>query len=116
MSETSLQTIARLTPPQLQALSRLGIKSVEDLLYHFPIRYGGQSPVKSVEFLVPGETAVIYGKISHLKTSKTFRSRVPISTAEVEDSTGKVKIIWFLFFILFLSIGFKTLIQMQEYF
>jgi len=29
---------------------------------------------------------------------------------------GKVKIIWFLFFILFLSIGFKTLIQMQEYF
>lgn len=68
---------------------------VEDILRHFPTRYGEAGMIKSVEFLAAGETAVVFGKISKLKTAKTFKSRVPISTAEVTDSTGKIKIIWF---------------------
>ncbi len=71
------------------------LKNVENLLRHFPARYGEAGAVKSIEFLTPGENAVVFGKISKLKTSKTFRSHVAISTAEVLDSTGKIKIIWF---------------------
>lgn len=51
--------------------------------------------IKSIENLTLGENAVIFGKISKLKTAKTFKTRVAISTAEVEDSTGKLKLIWF---------------------
>ena len=71
------------------------LKTAESLLRHFPTRYGEAGLVKSVEFLTPGENAVVFGKISKLKTGKTFKSRVAISTAEVEDATGKIKIIWF---------------------
>jgi len=71
------------------------LRNVEDVLRHFPTRYGETGEVKAVEFLTAGENAVVFGKISKLKTAKTFKSRVAISTAEVEDATGKIKIIWF---------------------
>ncbi|OHA98632.1 MAG: hypothetical protein A3F20_00030 [Candidatus Zambryskibacteria bacterium RIFCSPHIGHO2_12_FULL_39_21] len=71
------------------------LKKVADLLRHFPVRYGEAGRIKATEFLIAGEDVVIFGKISNLKTAKTFKSHVPIGTAEVEDSTGKIKIIWF---------------------
>lgn len=71
------------------------LKSVEDILRYFPVRYGEVSSLKSIEFLRDGENAVVYGKISKLKTAKTFRTHIPVATAEIEDSTGKVKAIWF---------------------
>lgn len=93
--ETPLESIFRLSPFQKRALAKMQLKNVGHLLRHFPTRYGEAGAVKAIEFLVPGENAVVFGKISKLKTAKTFRSRVPISTAEVEDSTGKIKIVWF---------------------
>lgn len=93
--ETLIEKIHRLNPLQKKALAKMGIKTAIDLLRHFPTRYGDASPIKAVEFLEAGENATVFGKISHLKLSKTFKSRVAISTAEVEDSTGKIKIVWF---------------------
>lgn len=71
------------------------LKTAGDLLRHFPTRYGEAGDVKSIEYLNAGENAVVFGKIFKLKTAKTFKSRVAISTAEVEDSTGRIKLIWF---------------------
>jgi len=93
--DTPIESIFRLSSFQKKALSKMCLKKVGDLLRHFPSRYGEAGSIKAIEFLVPGENAVVFGKISKLKTGKTFRSRVPISTAEVEDPTGKIKIIWF---------------------
>ncbi len=85
----------RILPPQAQALKRLGIVSVEDLLYHFPTRYGDTAEVVSISNLVKGEVATIFGRISGLKTSKAFRKKIPMSEAVVEDETGLIKIVWF---------------------
>ncbi|KKR28229.1 MAG: ATP-dependent DNA helicase RecG, partial [Candidatus Woesebacteria bacterium GW2011_GWA1_39_8] len=93
--DTPLELIFRLSPFQKKALFKMRLKNVSDILRHFPSRYGEAGAVKAIEFLAPGESAVVFGKISKLKTAKTFRSRVPISTAELEDSTGKIKIVWF---------------------
>mgnify|MGYP001558102747 FL=1 len=93
--ETPLESVFKLSPFQKKALAKMQLKKVEDLLRHFPARYGEAGAIKAVEFLITGENAVVFGKISKLKTAKTFRSKVPISTAVLEDSTGKIKIIWF---------------------
>jgi ATP-dependent DNA helicase RecG len=90
-----LESIQRLSPFQKKALSKMGLKKIDDILRHFPSRYGESGAVKSIEFLNLGENTVIFGKISKLKTAKTWKSRVAISTAEMEDSTGKLKLIWF---------------------
>jgi ATP-dependent DNA helicase RecG len=85
----------RLMEPQKKALKKLGIKTVEDLLYHFPIRYGDTSEKRNIGNLIEGEKAVIFGKISGLKTSKSFKSKIPMSEAWIEDESGKIKAVWF---------------------
>ncbi len=92
---TPIEKITRLSPFQKKALSGMGIKTIWDVLKHFPTRYGEKNAVKSIEFLTAGESAVIFGRISNLKVGKTFKSRVPISTAQIEDTTGKIKLMWF---------------------
>ena len=39
----------RLVEIQKKALHKMGISTVEDLLYYFPIRYGNTSQMRSVE-------------------------------------------------------------------
>lgn len=85
----------RILPAQEKALSRLGIRSVEDLLYHFPVRYGDTAQMTSIENLAKGTPAVVFGKISGLKTSKAWRKKIPMSEAVVADETGRIKIVWF---------------------
>src|SRR3989339_1763096 len=85
----------RLDTNQKKALKRLELFSVHDLLFHFPVRYSDISEIKKISELVPGETATIYGKISKLKTKKVYHSKIPMGQAEIEDLSGKIKIIWF---------------------
>ncbi len=85
----------RILPAQEKALKRLQITTVEDLLYHFPTRYGDTAEVSNIASLKKGETAVIFGKISGLKTSKAWKKKIPMSQALISDGSESIKIIWF---------------------
>ena len=54
----------RLIEPQKQALKRLGLSTIRDLIYHFPVRYGDTSETRSIAHLGKGDEAVVFGKIS----------------------------------------------------
>ncbi|MCE9549291.1 ATP-dependent DNA helicase RecG [Candidatus Nomurabacteria bacterium] len=85
----------KLDENQKKALRRLGLFSVADLLFHFPVRYSDISVVMKISELMPGDTATVYGKVSKLKTKKAFRSKIPMGEGEIADLSGKIKIIWF---------------------
>jgi len=85
----------RLTPPQQDALKRLHIKTIEDLFYHFPTRYGDTAEARAIDSLQKGDTTVIFGKISGLKTSKGFHSKIAMAEGYVEDETGRIQCVWF---------------------
>lgn len=85
----------RLDKGHVSALKRLNISSIRDLLYHFPSRYGYSSIPTYIKDIEDKQSVTIYGKIKHLETGKTFKSRKPIAQAIIEDDTGKAKIIWF---------------------
>jgi len=95
----TLETLAadrfRLTPPQRDALRKLGIITVKDLIYHFPVRYGDTVESRSIDSLQKGDTAVIFGKASGLKASKGFRSKIAMADGYVEDETGRIHCVWF---------------------
>lgn len=80
---------------QKKALKRLGLETIKDLLTYFPVRYSDISSIKNIEDLVSGETATIYGKITKPKTKKSFKTKVPMAEAYIEDMTGKMKVVWF---------------------
>jgi len=86
---------SRLIPLQKAALKKLGISTVSDLLYHFPTRYGDSSQTQNISSLNKGDVAVIFGKISKLKTSKGFKTKVAMADAWVEDESGKIHCVWF---------------------
>ncbi|MFW5887772.1 MAG: DEAD/DEAH box helicase, partial [Bacteriovoracia bacterium] len=85
----------RTTESQRKALERLKIETIEDLLYHFPTRYGEKFEVVKIKNLEPKTGATIYGKIKKIDLKKTYRTKVAISEATIEDETGKIKAIWF---------------------
>ena len=85
----------RTTEEQKKALARLGIKTIRDILYYFPVRYTNVSEVKLVRDVMPGDTVTLYGRIGKLKVKKAFKSKMPMGEAEIEDSSGKMPIIWF---------------------
>ncbi|MCX6757378.1 MAG: ATP-dependent DNA helicase RecG [Candidatus Nomurabacteria bacterium] len=90
-----LEDISRLDINQKKALHKLGLFSVADLLFYFPVRYSDISQIKQIDELIAGETATVYGKVTNLKTKKGFRSHIPMGEAYIEDLSGRIKIIWF---------------------
>ncbi|MEX0933895.1 MAG: ATP-dependent DNA helicase RecG [Candidatus Paceibacterota bacterium] len=94
--ETSLSEAFRLTETQKSALTRLGLLSVRDLLFHFPSRYVASLSEGTLGDLQEGEHVVLYGKVSKLEATKGFRSKIPMAKAVFEDASGiKINLIWF---------------------
>ncbi|MBX9906986.1 ATP-dependent DNA helicase RecG [Patescibacteria group bacterium] len=90
-----LSTHFRIDELHKKALSKLGISTIFDLLYHLPTRYEDISAIQSVGGLTVGGDAVVYGKVGGLKTRKTWKGRRPISEGWVEDGSARIKIMWF---------------------
>ncbi len=93
--DNNIESQFRIDINQKKALSRLGLNKVRDLLYYFPSRYTDISEFHHINTLNDGETATIIGKISNLKTKKSFKSKIPMGEATISDLTGKIHIIWF---------------------
>lgn len=85
----------RLAPPQQSALKKLGIASVLDLLYHFPARYDQAGGEESIAGLVAGQEATVFGTIKKLETRRSWKRKIPIGEAVIEDGSGRVKVMWF---------------------
>jgi ATP-dependent DNA helicase RecG len=85
----------RLLPAQKMALQKLGLKTIEDMIFNFPLKYEFSSESKTVNTLTIGEEVTLYGKISGLKLSKAFIKKIPMAEATIEDTTGKIKAVWF---------------------
>jgi ATP-dependent DNA helicase RecG len=92
---TKIEDFFHLNPAQKKALARLKIKTIEDILFHFPSRYSDIAKIRKIEDLAEGDLATVYGKIGKIKTRKAFRTKIPMAEGTIEDDTGKLKVIWF---------------------
>lgn len=85
----------RLAQSQKNALKKLGLLTIRDLLFHLPSRYENITGSKPIRLLDAGDDTIIYGRLSGLVARKAFKSGNPIAEGFIEDNTGKIKIIWF---------------------
>ena len=95
LPSTTLSDIFRLTEIQKKGLAKLHIVTADDLLHYFPTRYTSTAEIKHIANLVKGEDAMIYGRVISAKTAKGFKSKIPMTEAVIEDSTGRIKCVWF---------------------
>jgi ATP-dependent DNA helicase RecG len=85
----------RLKIDQKQALTKLGIHTVRDLLYHFPARYENAGPSGTITGATAGSEVTLYGTVRKPDIRKTWKSRRPVAEAWLEDNSGKIKMMWF---------------------
>ncbi len=90
-----INEIFRLKEAQKKALLKLNIKTAEDLLLHFPFRYGEPIETKPILETTAGELVTICGRITKIKKSRAFKKKFSLTEATIEDETGKIKATWF---------------------
>ncbi len=93
---SSIENLYKVGPQYVERLEKLKIKSVNDLLWHFPHRYDDFSSVmKIAELAIGGDKVTIQGRISSIKNIRTFRRKMTLTEAYIQDETGMMKVIWF---------------------
>ena len=76
-------------------LSKLGIITIEDLLFHFPIGYQDRTTLKKIAELEPNQDFVVQGVIE--KVSQTFVPRKML-LVKIKDNTGHIYLRFFYYF------------------
>ena len=90
-----LSHFTRVKPDQKKALERLGIRTIRDLLYHFPARYEAGGPTGTITSAALGTDVTLYGTIRKPETKKSWKSKRPMAEAWLEDASGRIKLRWF---------------------
>ncbi len=90
---SSLRYIKGVGPKRAQAFEKLGVRSVQDLLYFFPRRYEDRSQFTEIAKVTPGETVSVCGEIVDAKLKPI--PRMPIVEVTVGDETGVLYAVWF---------------------
>lgn len=80
---------------QSKKLSRLGITTIKDLIYHFPRTYRDLSQPQKISDLRANEEGIIEARVLDIAAQRTFRRRMVITTALVEDESGTLSLVWF---------------------
>ena len=93
--DTSIKEIPRVGPSFRKKLEKMGIKTAEDLLFHFPHRYEDFSNIRPISKVKLNESNCILGKILEIRNSRTWKKKMILTEAIVEDKTGAIKVIWF---------------------
>lgn len=83
-----------LTRPTLAAFARLGVRTVEDLLYHVPHRYDDYSSQQQIAELEIGAQHTIIAKVADVRFFKLKNGRDAFEVT-VNDSSGSLKITFF---------------------
>lgn len=92
---TPIEEIPRVGPQYQKRLKKLGIKTVRDLLFHFPHRYEDFSDIIPISRAEPGKIICTQGEIVEIKNIRTFRKKMYITEAKVGDKSGGIRVTWF---------------------
>lgn len=93
--EQSAQFLRGVGPRRSEQLKKLGIATVEDLLYHLPFRYEDRRALSTIRNLRVGEVASVIGEIAHLAERHVGRSQRRILEGALRDETGLLALTWF---------------------
>ena len=81
-------------PKVFSKLESMGLETVEDLLFHFPLRYQDKTRLSCIGELKEGMDAVVRGTI---RASGIARGRRPTLIVKVDDGTGLITLRFFHF-------------------
>jgi ATP-dependent DNA helicase RecG len=95
--DTKIEEVPKIGSAYQKRLKKFGIKTIRDLLYHFPARYDDFSEIITIKQARQrlSQTVCLQGRISEIESRNTFKRGFGVTEAIIEDGTGEVKAIWF---------------------
>ncbi len=92
--DSSLEALPGVGRQTAQSFRRLGVRTVRDLLYHFPHRYDDFTSRKTIADLQPGTVETIVAEVLDVRSvpMKSGGARLDIL---VGDTTGSLKVVFF---------------------
>ena len=76
-------------------LKKLGILTVRDLLFHFPVRYEDFREIYNIADLIPKQEATIRGVVEEIDTRRSWKRNLSITEALISDDTASIRAVWF---------------------
>jgi ATP-dependent DNA helicase RecG len=91
--DTPVQFLKGAGPRRAQALARLEVLTVEDLLHHFPRSWADRSRLKTIRDAVVGEEASLEATVLRVDLRRLRGRQDTVVT--LEDGTGLLQAVWF---------------------
>lgn len=92
---TPLEQLTRVGKSSAARLCRIGLRTVADLLRHYPFRYDDFGTVLPIAKLSSGTVATVRGRIELIASRRSPRRRMMLTEAVVADDTGVIQAVWF---------------------
>lgn len=89
-----LDVLKGIGPVRAGQLAGRGLATVEDLLYHLPLRYQDRREAAAIASAAAGESGNFLGRLTSLRAGGMRRGR-RILTGTLTDDTGSLELVWF---------------------
>ncbi|HEU4754705.1 MAG TPA: ATP-dependent DNA helicase RecG, partial [Armatimonadota bacterium] len=93
--ETPVQFVKGVGPRYAAALEKLGITTVEDLLFHFPLRYEDRRSFRPLGRVMHGETVVSSGRVVGATVERSPKRGMTLMKAVIQDHSGHAELVFF---------------------
>ena len=91
-----ITTLPGVGPKKAEAFARLGVYTVEDLIFTFPRIYEDRKSIVDIAQLKEGETALFAGEVDAIRTGGFARGRKSrVLRMLVTDDTGSIEVVFF---------------------
>ncbi len=92
--QTPIQYVKGVGPKLAEVFARLGVHTVEDLLYLIPRAWEDRREIKPIVRIRPADFEVVKGEIIKIEHQPT-RSRFSILKVYLSDRTATIQLVWF---------------------
>lgn len=94
LSQIPLSTLKGVGPSLAEKLEKIGLLSVQDMLFHLPLRYEDKTRVSTVRELLVGTSTNIIGEITDNQITHGKRRMMVVT---LHDGTGSIQLCFFSF-------------------
>ena len=89
-----VETVPGIGAKRAEALARLGIETVRDLIFHFPRTYEDRRTISTIADLREGDTATISAEVVKAESVR-LRGRMGLARVTLRDASGTITAVWF---------------------
>lgn len=94
-ARTPVEALPGVGPRRAQLLARLGLKTLRDLVFHFPSRYYDRRRCVPLGKLPAKAAVTVQGTVTGVRSYRSARQGIPVLEVHLADPSGRAVLVWF---------------------